>query len=254
MLNDARSWIGRQKSPVSLALVLSFVAAAVLMIATHKAGYVSLALLPGWQGHPWSILTYPWASIPLFQPTDVVWLALEIYFIYWFGGAVEREMGSVRYAIWVAGLIVLAGVCTGLGGQVSDVDWIVVGPWLLSAALVVCWCNRNRNASIRLWMVLPLPSRWLGWLVVASVFLSYVRPSPIVGVFACLHLILAWAYSSDKLHPLEFAAARPYRPTKPQEPIRMGGVTYDEKYYEDVKRREKERLEQERLKKLLGED
>jgi len=257
ILDGARSWIGRQKSPVSLALVFSFVITAILLIATHKEGYVSLALLPDWETHPWAMLTYPWASIPVAQPTDLVWVAVEMYFIYWFGGAIEREMGSAKYAIWVAVTIVLAGVCTGLGGQIANVDWAVIGPWLPSAALVVCWCNRNRNASLRVWMVLPLPSRWLGWLIGAAVFLTYIRPSPIVGAFACLHLVVAWAYASDKL-PFDFGDARPrsraYRPTKPQEPIRMGGVTYDEKYYDDVKRREKERLEQERLKKLLGED
>jgi len=254
VIGDVRSWAGRQKTLVSLGLSASFVAAAIFLLASHRQVIPSLAMLPDWSLHAWALLTYPWSSVPLSEPGDILSLAVEIYLLYVLGGALEREMGSPKYASLFVLLVLIASVFTAIGGQIAYVDWAVAGPWLPIAGLVVAWCNRNPNASIRLWMVVPLPARWIGWLVALGVFVSYRKAGIVVESFACVHLLFAWAYASDRL-PFKFPGARSAS-AKPstQKPTLVGGVAYDEKYYDDVKRREQERLERERLKKLFGED
>jgi hypothetical protein len=105
---------------------------------------------------------------------------------------------------------------------------------------------------------LPLTGYWLGWATVIMDLLLYGAGAPVVGVLACVHLGGAALFASDRLPYLPYGSGdyRPGRKVKvnEKEAVGRGQVRYDQTYFDEVKRREKEREEQERLKKLFGEE
>ena len=88
----------------------------------------------------------------------------------------------------------------------------------------------------------------LAAIVAASELFLYGARDPLVGVLLVLPLGIAWLFGADRL-PLAFAAGA-HRSRRPA-PVVKGGTRYDDAYYGNVKEREIEREEQERLRKLF---
>lgn len=248
VFDDVKAWSSRQKAPVSVGFAFSLLAAALILWFTHMKGMDKLSLNALWTQQPWTLLTYPWAWMPFIGPLAFLWVAVDIAIMLWFGGDVEREMGSGRYAAFVAAMILLPGLILAIAGNAFGYRWEAAGPWLPCAAVVVAWCNRNPRTVLNIWGILPLAPRWLGWIVAAGVLFTYGLENPALGILACLHLGVTWAFATDKL-PITFVGKRRKAP-KIDDAV-MGGVKYDEKYYNEVQRREQERAERERLRKLF---
>ncbi len=240
MATDFRSWAAAQRTPFTLGLVASLVGFALLGWLTQGGTVLALALADP-AARPWGLLTYPWAYSPLGSPFGLIFLLFLVMWLVQFGGAVEREMGTLRFAaFWFASTLLFGGVAAVLGMP-------LMGPMLPGAALVVLWGARNRSASIMLYGLLPLSGTWLAALVAASVLFTYGAGNPLHGLLVALPLGLAWAFGLGRL-PLAYAGGA--RRRKP-EPVVKGGTKYDAAYYEGVKKREIEREEQERLRRLF---
>lgn len=240
MATDLQSWAARQRSPFTLALAGTLVLTALVGWATQGRTLAPLALLPG---QPWGILTFPWAFSPLGSLFGAFFLVILVAFLVQFGGTLEREMGSPRLALfWLVATAVFGGVGLALGT-------LLAGPELPGAALITLWCARNRSARIMLWGIVPLSGAWMAALVAASVLFSFGAASPVAGLILTLPLALVWLYGIERL-PVPFAGGGTSR-RKEHLTVVKGGTKYDEGYYESVKKREIEREEQERLRKLF---
>ncbi|MHB8637366.1 MAG: hypothetical protein ACYC96_12930 [Fimbriimonadaceae bacterium] len=194
---------------------------------------------------PWSLLTYPFASAGV--GGNLIWELLLLFWLYWIGGDLEREMGTARvFAVFL--------VASALGAVSVYVAWMLArgagaplyGSLIPIGALTVAWGTRNQTACVRLWMVIPITGKWIAIIEAGLVLFVMGEASPIVGIFALAPLGVAWAYAANRLPGFPFgrSSSRPSKAAKATE-------RREKSYYDDVFRRAKEREERERLRKLF---
>ena len=237
MAFDPKAWAARQGAPVTVALLVTLVGTALAGWLTQGRSTVPLALAGN---QPWGLLTYPWAYSPLTSSFGLIFLLFSMMWLVTYGGAVERDLSTPRFAVfWI-----LATLLPGLVALVLRLP--LDGPWLPIAALVVAWCARNRGAALNFWGI-PLSSSVLAAIVAGTVVFSYGAGNPLFGLFMALPLGVAWAFGGGLL-PTAYSGSSSKR--RKESTVR-GGTVYDKKYFEDVKAREIEREEQERLRKLF---
>lgn len=238
MSTDLKGWAARQRAPFTLFLVASLGVAALLAWLTQGRTAVPLALLPG---HPWGLLTYPWAFSPLAQPLGLLFFLFFVAFLFQTGATVEGAMGTPRFAaFWAAFTLLPALVALSIRHPLAE-------PYLPASAVIVAWCARNQGATVGFWGI-PMGTRALAGIVAAMELFSYGAASPLSGLLLVLPLGLAWAFGAGRL-PIPFSAAASRK--RAPETVVKGGTKYDDAYYESVRRREVEREEQERLRKLF---
>jgi membrane associated rhomboid family serine protease len=189
--------------------------------------------------HPWTLILYPFAGVP--GANCFICVLFECWWLWLIGGSVERDMGSARYVGFFLLMAVLGGLAYWFGSALTGDQQYLIGAFMPVSAVTVVWGTRNPNATIIL-LVLPITGKWLAWLSAALVFLS---GSPKLAPFACAPLVLAWAFAAEKL-PLSYKAVSRSRRVS-------GGVASprEKEYYDEVRKREQDRKERERLRKLF---
>jgi len=239
--NDLRSWFARQRAPFTLFLAVSIGVAALVALLSPQA----LVGLTFSELRPWGVLTYPWAMDLRGSSMGLISLVFLIVLLLQFGSTTEGEMGTGRFAaFWGA-----AALMYGLLGAALHVA--VYGPWLPSSVLIVAWCARNPNATIMLYGILPLRGTWIAGLTALGVVVSYGAQNPPAAIAMLLPLGLAWLFAADRL-PLGYRAGNGGGGSRRQKfTVVRGAKEYDDGYFDDVKARELEREERERLRKLF---
>jgi hypothetical protein len=228
-----------------MGLIGGIVGVAVLLFLTRSPGDF-LILSSTSLGRPWAFLTYPFAE-PLGGGFGVIFLLILAFWLFWVGGALERDLGSLRLGLlWVASTLAGA-VCVIVGALVAHAtNWVVAGSLLPISVFTVIWGIRNKTAAVQLMMVIPITGYWMAWLSVAIVFVEFGQLNLMIGAFACLPLALGWAFAANKIPGLTYGkpAVAAYKPSKEQ-------VKKQEAFFDDVRKREQERSERERLRKLF---
>jgi len=189
------------------------------------------------------VLTYPLADPGAGQA--FLSLVLTLFWFFSIGGSLESELGSRRFATFLAIATVLEGLMLWGGSKAVGANVVVFGPGLPVAATTVAWGARNSKAVVRLWGLLPVSGLVIVLLTVGIVLFGYGTGNPALGFIAAIPLGLAFAWAADRLPGL------PYRPAVQK--ISKQQLAQEREYYDDVKRREQKRAEEERLRKLLGE-
>ena len=260
VIEDFTSWTRRNAAPFTVFLIGSLVASGFIFLTTNLNGIVYLVLSNGLQGRPWTCLTYPWAVMPFGNGIQLITFAFVMFWLFQTGSSVEREIGTPRFAaLWFAATA-LPGLLITLGASAMRHPVIVNAPYLPIFAVTVIWCIRNRSATIMLFGFIPLQAIWLAWISGIAAFFIYGGPQSIIGLLACIHLVVAALYALDKIPFLLYGGGSGIVssgrrvPGNRKEATTRGQVMYDQSYFDEVKRRETERAEQERLKKLFGED
>lgn len=249
-IEDAKKWIRQQDAPVCVGIMGSFIVSTLVLWATAGPWEEYLIFVPSWLNRPWTVLTYPWAYMPLASSFGLLGFIFFLMWMVWLGMSVEREMGSRRFGVFMVAMVVIPALCAWIGSILFRVPLSLAGPWIPEAGLTVAWGARNPKAVIRLWGILPINGIILAAFTSAAILFSCGAGSPLLGVFLCVHLSLAWFFANDQL-PIPFSARSAERAIAKDGS--RSGVKYNQVYYEEVARREKERKEQERLRKLLGE-
>ncbi len=239
MATDFRSWAVRQRAPVTLTLAATLIAAPLLRYLA-KGAIPDLSVSQ--QNPPWTMLTYPWALDPLASPLSLVLLFLLVSWLFQFGTTVEREMASRRFVwLWIVFTIIPGIIFFAFNGHLA-------GPWIPATAVVVTWGARNIRSTVMLYGILPLSGLWLAVIASIAVVAGYGQTNLPAGLLTIIPLGLAWCYARD-LFPFAFSAGRPARGEKIT--YVRGATNYKDDYFENVKDREMEREERERLRKLF---
>ena len=247
-VDNVRSAAGKI-GPITLGLVAGFIVVSAAGVLDEYKHANLVAMTSTWMAHPWTILTYPFISV-LGDALSVLFFLCLLSWTVWAGGTIERDLGSLRYGIlWIVStvlpalFIVIGGAVLGLGTGFGAAG----GPLLPISAVTVVWGFRNRSAAVMMFALLPLNGFWVAILSGVIVFVQYAHP-PLLAIFACLHLFVAWAYAIDRIPGLRYAGAATnftkYKPSKAQ-------IRKEENFFDDVRKREKERDERERLRKLF---
>lgn len=239
MATDLRSWAVRQRAPVTLAL-------AATLIAVPLLRYLAKGAIPdlsvSQQNDAWTMLTYPWALDPLASPMSLVLLFFLVSWLFQFGTTVEREMSSRRFIwLWIVFTVIPGIIFFACNGRLA-------GPWIPATAVIVTWGARNIRSTVLLYGILPLSGLWLAVVASLGVVIGYGQTNPAAGLLTIIPLGLAWCYARD-LFPFAFSAGRPARGEKIT--YVRGATNYKDDYFENVKDREMEREERERLRKLF---
>lgn len=188
---------------------------------------------------PWTFLTYPFLhSQPFF------FFLLLMLWTFSMGSPLERELGTKRYLAFFGVATLLGAICFLIGIRLTNQHAQLDGMLLPVSCLSVAWATRNRSAVVQFMMIVPLAGQWIGWISAGVVLFDLGRYSPLVGLVCLVPLVLSYLFAADKL-PLVSWRGRPKQKAGPR------GKFYSDAYYDDVKKREQERDEKEKLRKLF---
>jgi len=245
-INDPRKWAKQQLAPFTIGVCMALVLSSLTFWVSQGQGLEWLAFSRLWLGKPWSILTYPFSYVGVGGISELLWFLLLLGWLLMAGGSIERQIGTQRYALFWVAMTVLPALCLWLGMMALGMSGAVTGPYLPVAGISVAWATRNRTAPVSLMGIVPLTGMWIGVIVVAGTFFMYGSRNPAIGFFSIIHLALAYAFADNKIPGFGFTTItnRAYRPSK-QAQIK------EDTYFDDVVRREKEREERERLRRLF---
>jgi membrane associated rhomboid family serine protease len=192
-------FIHRTGAPVTLILfavtILSFLIAwlgsgsAEMRAAVGRLAFVPAAAIEA----PWTGLTYVLANI---DPLTTLFVCVGLFF---FAAPLESRWGSQRFLFAFTLFTLAAPLAFWLGFEATGTAVALQSPGLPVACCLVCWATLSPEAQILLYGVLPLKAKWVGWLTAAMVVIGYGYGMPLLGAFACLPLVLAWAMASGRL-------------------------------------------------------
>ena len=237
-VQDPVHWFRRQSSPVTVAICILLVVGA--LIGTFATYFASHFLQFDGDVFPkvWTLLTYPYIGfVSLFLVFGILW-------IYWIGSMVERDLGSKKFLIvWLLSTVV--GIL-----PLVIIRAPVAGMLVPGAILVTIWATRNPNQTVMVFMIIPVAAKWIGIAAVLGVFAMYSGGTshPLIGLAAIAGCIVGFFFARNQLPGATYGRASVNQRNKPQT---RGAKVYTEEYYNDVHRREKERDEKERLRKLF---
>lgn len=234
----------RNAAPVTTAILVLMIAALVLYWVRLTAVLAPLGFISSPQltlARPWTFFTY-WL-VPDPGPYGLLSMLFGCLWLWSIGGTVERELGSLRFAIiW----LVFAGLPAAfvlLGAAMLHVLVPIYSPWIPLSMITVMWGTRNPDVMVTFLFVLPLTGKWMAWLSVA--FVLFGTPYE-VAPFAAIPAILAYYFAANKLPFVAYA-----RGDSAYSGASKKWERYDKSYYEEVQRREKDREERDRLRKLF---
>jgi len=251
-LDDFKAWSRREGNPVTVLLIATMSLVGLYFFASRYQGVERIVYAGMGLDRPWTLLTYPWASLMASGMGLVFFIVLMVWF-FWVGKTVEQDIGSPKMLLlWLAATF--AGALSNWAGvAISHRFSILYGPLIPIAVITVAWCTRYPAREIRVYGVIPVTGRWLGLIITVAVLLYFAQTVPIIGVTNCLPLLLGFAFALNRIPGMAYGSGVTFRTTEKSATTR-GQVMYDQTYFDDVKRREQERADRERLKKLFGDD
>lgn len=243
-LRDLQFRLSRHGAPVTVGLLIVLVGA--FLIAWLGGGLQWLAYTTDeGMGRPWTLLTYPFYSNGAGQ--GFLLFVILCLWLWGIGGDLERRIGAPRYLVIWFGATLVGALSVSLAATIMSLPLVVLAGTLIPlGAVTVAWGAANPSAMVQLMFVLPITGRWLGWLTYGIVIFAVGSETgaPAAGFFAAIPLALAHLYVLGRLPGIEFQSSRSSGKIR-------NAPKQDERYFDDVKRREKERAERERLRKLF---
>ncbi len=140
-----------------------------LLVTTDPIWLDRLALYPGQvlQGEYWRLITF--LSLPL--TLNPFWVIFGLWFLYFILDTIEREWGAFKTTFYVLVSIVLTiAVSFALDLPVLEVTDLQSTLFLAAAALFP-------EFEVRLFFIIPVKMRWLGWLTLTFLFVRLFQSS-----------------------------------------------------------------------------
>lgn len=187
---------------------------------------------------------YTWITYPYTQfmsPFSALFLGIWLYQI---GSSTEKEHGARNF------LLLWLGICV-----VSVLPLILVqskasGSLLPVGALTVMWATRRPESILMIFGLVPIKAKWIGALSALSVFFVYASTGAqfYIGFLALVGCLLAFLYASNRIPNVKygFGYGSYVKPKQTKEQKKK-----EQQYINDVFKREQEREERERLRKLF---
>lgn len=160
------------------AFVSILAACTVVLWAVSPDAVIDLAMVPSEvrRGQLWRVVTWPLANV---RPD--VFLVLGIFLVYWFGREIERLIGRIRTAQFLAALVVV-GSAAGLA-----LDTPVFGIRLLELTLLVAFALEFPNLRF----FFGIPSRIIALVVVGLEVINYLGNRDWKGLGVLLAILVA---------------------------------------------------------------
>lgn len=203
--------------------------------------FTEFASFDGFSPRAWNLVTYAFVFGGSF-----IALLFSMFWLYFMGQGVEARTGRAGFVGLYLGSALASAVFAGLAGVLLHRPVGLAGPFLPLAAVTVVWGALFPEETINLYMIIPIKGKWIAAIDVAWVFFSYGLGAPVLGVMLVLPLAFLWFYGRNQIPWLPFAT-NPFtaRRVKNHENARFN------RFVDDVRSKEKEREERERLRKLF---
>lgn len=235
----------RRTSPGTIGLVISILVAWVGHWATQGKFLMSFAFA-GFD-KPWTVFTFPWAYAT--SGANFLFMLLGLLWLFFIGSALEREVGTK----WLLGLFaiisVVAALFQGIGAMALNTVPFDASPFVPVAILTVMWGARNPKSLIMLYGVIPLSGTLMAVLSGLSIFFTKGDQTLLYGLFAALPALLAWFYAQGKLG-LPYPSGARVAGTSSAKDKKREQAEFN-KYIDNVRERESERAEREKLRELF---
>lgn len=114
-------------------------------------------------GQVWRLVSFVFLP-PL--TTNPIYVALEIYLLYWLGSALERTWGSFKFTVY----FLLGIVGAWLGCLITS----SAGNTALYYSLFFAFAYLYPETQLLLFFVLPVKVKWLGWISAALYLFQWV--------------------------------------------------------------------------------
>jgi len=220
-----------------------FVTFVVAWVPSMSTGVVEWLGCNGTFVKPWTFLTYPFATTG--SGAGIIFDALQWFWLFWIGSSIEKSDGWKGLLLSFFGYTLLAGLLTAACGRLTGPPVLLVGPWLPISALTCVWAGRNPAAIIRLMMVIPVNGKILAVVTAATDLFIYGAGAPFIGVLAALACVVGWFHGTGAI------LARREKPVVSGRGQRAQNPKEFDQFMTQVRAREKEREERERLRRLL---
>lgn len=188
---------------------------------------------------PWTLLTYPFA----FVGAQFIGALFACYWFWSVGSQLETDLKSDLYAYFLIFSVVSHGLVLALAAMALGVKFYLLMPFVLASSITVLWGSRYPDLTVMVFGIIPVKAKWIAVISVGSILFSYGVGSPLVGVAICLPFILTALFGLNKL-PLAYGPIR----------TKVKNKKADKEFHsfiDNVRNREKEREERERLRKLF---
>ncbi len=229
-------------TPLTLGLLVSLAVAFVVSWIPDSPLVAMLAMFTDPAAmRPWTFLTYPWA-VPGDGNALFFFLLMGLW-LWGIGGQIERSTNARTYvALWL-GATVVHGLTYFLVAQGLK-DHFLAGPGLPVAFFAVYLGGRYPNQGVSFFGIIPMTMKIVAIVVAVLTFFGYGTGAPMLGLAAVAPLALAWGLGSRQwqLHPGRSRADVKFERKKEAE--------FDQ-FRDEVRRREIEREEKERLRRLF---
>lgn len=238
--DDFRRDVVKMGRPVTVSIIALSAIGFLLVWFARESAILPLIFAPAhFLRAPWSILTYPFVS------GDFIGVLFQCLWVFWVGSTLETALGSKNFTIFWLVSSVLGAICAAAGAVLLGIPGSLAGGLIPIGALTVAWATRYPNSTVMLAMIIPVRAMWLGWISAGLVLFNLGRPVPLFGAICLIPLGLAYIYAANRIPWLAFGPqARPTRAAwTPRE--------RDDRYFDEVAKRKKDREERERLRKLF---
>lgn len=156
----------------------------------------------------------------IFVPSssNLLVVAIALYFYYFIGSALEREWGSAKFTVFY-GLGVLLNILVGIVLSLVYGTYqysVGVDMYYLNMSLFFAFATLYPDLSFLLFFIIPLKAKWLAWFdaaifawgILSSLFLQY-WPGVILPLAAILnYFIFFWNDFSSRFERIRYRTSR----------------------------------------------
>lgn len=139
-------------------------------------------------GQIWRIITF--VFIP--GESNLLWLAISLYFYYWIGSSLEREWGNGKFTIYYVSGMLLTAIYGVLLSLILRQD-VVVNTTYLNLSLFFAFATLFPDVQVLLFFIIPIKVKWLAYLDAALFVLAVVTlpfPIDLLPVVAVLNYLV----------------------------------------------------------------
>jgi len=192
----------------------------------------------------WQPITYPF--IHFGNGGYFFSFIFDMLWLYWFGNILERSFGSRPLLTTFFAAALLHAAFLFIAGPVAGVQSAaLLTAELPIAFIVITVCGNQPKTEICFWGI-PVKFAWIAIIKAAWVIFSMGTGNPVFGLILGIPLLGAWFYGANKIPGLTFGKS----PIETSKQKKKENREFDE-FMGKVRSKEKDRAEQERLRKLF---
>jgi len=147
--------------------LIAIQAIGVVMLMGHYTSYSDL-LLHGSsvmdRGQWWRLLSF----MMLPRTTSPIWLFFAFYIFYMIGNSLEQHWGTFRFNLYI-----LVGYLLTISTAFINPGAIITNTYFLGSVFLA-FATLFPNIEFRLFLILPVKVKWLGWLTAAAYIVTLV--------------------------------------------------------------------------------